>query len=35
MMAEDMLAREIHREQARAKFTRATSKLKMIHRITS
>ena len=35
MMAEDMLAREIHREQARAKFRRATSKIKMIHHITS
>jgi len=35
MIAEDMLVREIYREQARAKFTRAKAKLKMIHHITS
>lgn len=33
-LAEDMLAREIIREQARIKFTRARAKLKIIKHLT-
>lgn len=34
ILAEDMLVREMYREQARVKFTRAKAKLKMIHHLT-